>query len=146
MTLISKSAIVPYTAENMFNLVNDIESYSKFLPWCQETSIQLRTESEVKATLVLSYAGMHKAFSTHNRMQAPKMIEVRLIEGPFSHLEGFWRFENLDDKASKVLLDLEFEFSNKLVALAFGHVFNQVANNMVDAFCKRAHEIYVQPN
>lgn len=142
MPLVNKSALVSYLPDQMFELVNNIEDYPAFLPWCKETTIHHRDENEVKASLVLAWGGMQKSFTTHNRMQKNKMIEVRLIEGPFHHLEGFWRFENLQDKGCKILFDLDFEFSHRLVALAFGPVFNQVANSMVEAFCKRADEIY----
>ncbi len=139
---IKKSAIVPHSAADMFQLVNTIEEYSKFIPWCKHSEVHSRTEDEVSATLTFARGSMEKSFSTQNRLQHNKMIEMRLLNGPFKHLEGFWRFEPLSEKTCQVKLDLDFEFSNKLWSLAFGPVFIQVANTLVDAFCKRADEVY----
>jgi ribosome-associated toxin RatA of RatAB toxin-antitoxin module len=126
----------------MYALVDDIESYQAFLPWCSSSRVQSRTEEEVRGVLELTHSGMHKSFTTLNRLQKGKMIEIRLVEGPFRHLEGFWRFEPLAENACKVRLDMDFEFTNKLVALAFGPVFNHVTNTLVDAFCQRAVAVY----
>jgi len=142
VTTINKSALVPYKAEVMFALVDDIETYADFLPWCESTSVFSRTEDEVRATIDISHAGLKKSFTTCNRNQKNKMIEMRLLEGPFRHLEGFWRFEELGDEGCKVSLDMEFEFSNKLIGLAFGPIFSQIVNSLVDAFCKRAKDLY----
>ena len=143
MTLISRNALVPYTAEEMYQLVDEIESYASFLPWCKSTQVISRDQNEVKASIEISRGALNKSFTTLNRMQKNKIIEMRLVEGPFKHLEGFWRFDALKDaSASKISLDLEFEFESKLIAFAVGPVFNQIANTMVDAFCKRAVEVY----
>jgi ribosome-associated toxin RatA of RatAB toxin-antitoxin module len=142
MTIVNKSALVPYTSSQMFDLVNHIETYPEFLPWCKSTTVHHRDEEEVKASLLLAWSGLQKSFTTHNRMQKDKMIEIRLIEGPFQHLEGFWRFETLTDQSSKVMFDLEFEFSNRLIRAAFGPIFSQVTNALVDAFCQRAENLY----
>ena len=96
----------------------------------------------LKATIEISHSGIRKSFTTLNRLQPGKIIEVQLIDGPFKHLHGFWRFEALGDKGCKVTLDLEYEFSNKLLGLAIGPVFSQIANTFVDVFCKRAESIY----
>lgn len=122
--------------------MDDIESYQAFLPWCSSSHVQSRTEEEVRGVLELTHSGMHKSFTTLNRLQKGKMIEIRLVEGPFRQLEGFWRFEPLAENACKVRLDMNFEFTNKLVALAFGPVFNHVTNTLVDAFCQRAVAVY----
>lgn len=142
MPLINRSAIVPYSAEQMYDLVDDIESYPKFLPWCQEATIQSRNEDEVHATLHLAWKGMTKSFTTCNRLQKPKMMEIRLVEGPFKQLEGFWRFSPLGEEGSKVSLDLQFEFANLLLAMAFGKLFEEVTDKLVNAFCERAKEVY----
>jgi ribosome-associated toxin RatA of RatAB toxin-antitoxin module len=126
----------------MFALVDDIDRYPEFLPWCESAEVLSRNEDEVRATLNLSKGGVHKSFSTLNRRQPDKIIEMRLLEGPFKHLEGFWRFESLGEKACKVSLDLDFEFKNRMVGLVVGPVFNPVANSLVDAFCKRADDLY----
>lgn len=141
MPIINHSLAVPHSVSEMYQLVNCVEDYAKFLPWCKESSVLTRTEDEVRATLVLTGGGFQKSFTTCNRLQKDKMIEIRLLNGPFHQLEGFWRFDSLD-KGCRVTLDLEFEFSSKLIALAFGPVFNQVANTLVEAFRKRADEVY----
>lgn len=143
MTLISRNALVSYSVEEMYALVDDIEAYAEFLPWCRSTDVIFRNENEVQASIEIARGALNKSFTTLNRLQKDKMIEMRLVKGPFNHLQGYWRFDALkDNKASKISLDLDFEFENKLVALAVGSVFNQIANSMVDAFCKRAVEVY----
>ena len=142
MTQISKQALLHYTPQEMFALVDDIPAYPQFLPWCSESHELSRSEDEVTASLTLAYSGINKSFTTKNRMQAHKMIEMRLVEGPFKQLQGFWRFEPLGEAACKVSLDLEFEFSNKIMGMAMGPVFSQVANTLVDAFSKRAESVY----
>jgi len=142
MPVINKSALVPYTAKEMYMLVDDINAYPEFLPWCGDAKVLERDEDEVRASILLSRSGLKKSFTTLNRLQAGKMIEMRLVEGPFSHLQGFWRFESLSESASKIMFDIEFEFSNKLLAMTVGPVFSQITNTIVDAFTKRAIEIY----
>lgn len=141
MPTINRSALVPYTSEQMYQLVDDINSYAEFLPWCTESTELDRSDDEVTATIKLAKGSLNKSFTTRNLLQKGKMIEMRLVNGPFKHLQGFWRFDRLNDSACKVSLDLDYEFSSKLVALAIGPVFNQVANTLVDAFVNRAKEI-----
>ena len=142
MPAIHRSALVPYSPAEMYSLVNDIDSYPQFLPWCKSARVLSRDDDEVRASLELARGGFEKSFTTCNRLQKNKMIEMRLVEGPFRHLEGFWRFEPLGDQACKVSLDMDFEFANKLVGLALGSLFNQIANTLVDSFCKRAIDVY----
>ena len=142
MPNIHKSALVPYSAAQMFALVNDIDAYHQFLPWCRSSQVLSRGEDELRATIEIAHGSLRKSFTTRNRFQHGKMMEMRLEEGPFRHLEGFWRFDTLGDQACKVSLDLDFEFSSKLVGLAMGPVFSQIANSLVDAFSKRAVQVY----
>lgn len=142
MPVINHSLVVPHTVSQMYELVDAIERYPLFLPWCKSSQVLSRTVDEVRATLTLAGGGFQKSFTTCNRLQPNKMIEIRLLDGPFRQLEGFWRFEAVEPHGSRVSLDLEFEFSNKLLALAFGPVFSQVANTLVDAFVKRAKQVY----
>lgn len=142
MTTINRNALVPYSAQEMYRLVDDIPAYAEFLPWCKSAQELKRDEDEVTAQLSLAYSGMEKSFTTRNRVHKDKIIEMRLVEGPFKHLEGFWRFDPLGEQACKVSLDLEFEFSNRLVGMAMGPVFSQIANTLVDAFSKRAEQVY----
>lgn len=142
MTSISKSALVPYSPAEMFALVDDIEAYPQFLPWCSAASVLERSADEVHASIALSKGGVDKAFTTCNRIQNGKMIEMRLVEGPFRHLEGFWRFDALGNDGCKVSLDMEFEFSSRMLGMVVGPVFSQVANSLVDSFQQRAVEVY----
>ena len=146
MTIINRSAIVPYTAAQMYALVDDINQYPDFLPWCSAAEEHERTENEVQATLTLSWSGINKSFTTCNRLHPHKMIEVRLVNGPFKHLEGFWKFTPLIDegveRGCKVELSLEFEFMNQLISLAFSKVFEQISQQLVGAFSTRAVAIY----
>ena len=142
MATVKKSALVLYSAAEMYNLVNDIETYPQFLPWCRSTRVVLCGEDELRATIEMAKGGVHKTFTTSNRMQKHKMIDIRLVEGPFKRLEGYWRFDPLRADACKVALDMEFEFSNQLLRMAIEPVFKQIANSLVDAFCKRAVDLY----
>lgn len=142
MTSINKSALVPYSPAEMFALVDDIESYPQFLPWCRAARILERTDDEVRATIALSKGGVDKSFTTCNRNQRNKMIEMRLVEGPFQRLEGFWRFDPLGDDGCKVSLDLEFEFASRVLGMVIGPVFSQIANSLVDSFQQRAVAVY----
>lgn len=142
MPSVNKSALVEYKPQDMFDIVNDVEKYSEFLPWCGSSSVLSRSDDEVKASIEISHSGIKKTFVTLNRFQPGKIIEMQLVEGPFQRLHGFWRFVPIGDKGCKVTLDLEYEFSNKLLALAIGPVFSQIANSLVDAFCKRAQTTY----
>jgi ribosome-associated toxin RatA of RatAB toxin-antitoxin module len=126
----------------MFVLVDDVDSYPQFLPWCRAARVLARGDDEVRAMVEIAHGALHKSFTTLNRLQQGKMIEMRLVEGPFRHLEGYWRFDSLSERACKITLDLEFEFSSRLIAMALGPVFNQVTSTLVDAFCRRAEQVY----
>lgn len=126
----------------MFSLVNGIEEYPRFLPWCRSSQVLSRTEKEVIASLEISWKGIHKTFTTKNLLNPPEKMGMSLIKGPLQHMEGVWHFTALDEHASKVSLDLEFEFTGSVVDKLFQPVFQHIANTLVDAFCKRAVEIY----
>jgi len=142
MTTIHKSALVPYSAEQMYTLVADIPTYPEFLPWCSGSKEINRQENEVEASLDIAHSGVHKSFTTRNRLDKNRSIEMHLVEGPFKYLNGVWRFEPLGDAGSKVGLDLEFEFSNKLMGMTFGPLFSKIASSLVDAFIQRARKVY----
>lgn len=142
MNRIHKSALVPYTAQEMYELVNDSARYPEFLPWCTGARVLKDEAGERTASVDLSKGGVSKSFTTVNRLFPGERIEMRLAEGPFKTLAGQWRFTPLGEAGSKVELDLHFEFSSKLVALAFGSIFNQVASSLVDAFRARAQTVY----
>ncbi len=142
MAQVDRSALVLHTAEQMFDLINDVERYPEFLPWCSRTEVVSRSESELVATLYLSKAGLKYSFTTRNQLTRPTKMTLELEEGPFSTLAGIWDFKVLSDEACKVSLNLHFEFSGKIASLAMSKVFNQVATTLVDAFVTRADEIY----
>lgn len=131
-----------HTAEQMFDLVNDVESYPQFLPWCSGTTLIESTETTMQASLRVAKAGLKYSFTTRNEHERPGKIRIELVEGPFSSLSGVWLFQPLSDEACKVSLSLQFDFSGKLTSLAMGKVFNQMAVTMVDAFVSRADQIY----
>jgi ribosome-associated toxin RatA of RatAB toxin-antitoxin module len=142
MTLVQKSALVRFSAKQMFDLVNDIESYPEFLPWCSTSRILKREGDIVEAELTISKGGFKKSFSTRNTIDPGGKITVSLLEGPFTYLEGVWNFMPLREDASKISLDLEFEMPGVLASLAFGTVFNQICNTMVASFTERAKAVY----
>jgi ribosome-associated toxin RatA of RatAB toxin-antitoxin module len=139
---IDRSALLPYTPREMFELVSDIESYPQFLPWCHDTRILSRDMDEIRARIEFSVGGVTKTFTTRNRFQVNKMIEMHLIDGPFSKLDGCWRFDPLGEEGSKIALFLEYDFSSRMVGMVVGPVFNQIANTLIDAFQNRAIEVY----
>ena len=142
MPSVKKSALVMHKASEMYHLVDDIESYPEFLPWCKSTTILERDEDHVKASIEIAMGAVNKSFTTLNRMQKNKMIEVRLVEGPFKHLQGFWHFEALQENASKISVDMEFEYSSRVMGLLIGPVFSKIVNSLVDTFCQRADQVY----
>lgn len=142
MALVEKSALVTFSAAQMFDLVNDPESYPEFLPWCESAEVLSASEDRMCARLTVARAGIRQSFSTCNRLQRAETIELNLEEGPFRSLHGIWTFSPLREDASKVSLRLEFEFSGRLINMAFGAVFSHIADSLVDAFCRRAREVY----
>jgi len=141
MPFIQHSLEVPYNVSEMYNLVNHIEKYSEFLPWCTESEVISHDEDSIQAQLTLTGGGLSKSFTTSNRLQKDKLIEISLINGPFKHLEGYWSFETTP-RGSRINLNLEFEFSTRLLALAFSPIFEKVANTLVQAFSNRAQQVY----
>ncbi|USD65826.1 SRPBCC family protein [Vibrio sp. SCSIO 43136] len=143
MPQVTRSALVPFSAEQMFNLVNDVASYPQFLPGCSGSQIHESSDSAMVASVDVSKAGISKTFTTSNQLEVGRKILMNLVDGPFKQLQGGWEFIPLDDSACKVELKLEFEFTSKLVEMAFGKVFNELTSNMVNAFTQRAKQVYV---
>jgi ribosome-associated toxin RatA of RatAB toxin-antitoxin module len=139
---VEKSALVPYPAEFMFELVNDVESYPQFLPWCRAGRLLSRDAEELCGEIEVARVGIHQTFSTCNRLYPYERIDLRLREGPFRRLEGTWTFQSLRQDACKVSLSMEFEFAGRLINKAFGVAFGHIADSLVDAFCKRAKELH----
>jgi ribosome-associated toxin RatA of RatAB toxin-antitoxin module len=142
MRSLHRNALVPYTPAEMFDLVNDIEAYPQFLPWCRSAHVLHRDEKQIRATLKVAKRSLETSFTTLNLLKTNEQVEMRLIEGPFRRLEGLWRFEPRGTSGCRVSLDMAFELSSKLTALTLGSVFNHAANFLVDAFVKRANEVY----
>ncbi len=142
MTTLQRTALVPYSASEMYALVNDIEAYPGFLPWCRSAKVLDADPDALRASIELAKGPVNKSFTTINRLQHDKMIEMRLESGPFRQLEGFWRFESLGERACKISLDMEFEFSSRIVGMALGPVFNEICSTLVEAFHQRAREVY----
>lgn len=141
MAVVEKSALVPYSARTLYEIVADVESYPEFLPWCKAARLLSKSDEELCGEITVSKAGVTRAFATCNRLFPYHRMEIRLKEGPFRKLEGAWEFTELREDACKVSLRLEFEFSSGLMDKAFGVVFGQIANSLVDAFCKRAADL-----
>jgi ribosome-associated toxin RatA of RatAB toxin-antitoxin module len=142
LEIIDRSALLPYSTDEMYALVSDLEAYPQFLPWCSVAQVLSQEGDELSAQIAFAVRGVSKSFTTRNRLQPGKEIYMKLVEGPFSQLEGRWRFEPLGDAGSKISLFLEYDFSSKMVSFAVGPVFNKIANTLVDAFQKRAAEVY----
>jgi len=145
MTIIKRSALVSYSVRQMFELVDNIEDYPRFLPWCHQSHVTHRDAEEVLATLEIVWSGIHKNFTTRNHLHPHEKIEMTLVTGPFRHLEGRWRFVALGDRGCKVNMELEFELAGGIMDKVFQPIFNHIANSLVDAFCKRAVEVYGTP-
>lgn len=142
MAVVHKSVLLGYSAEQMFALVDNIEDYPKFLPWCGGTELRQRDGEKVVATLQINYHGVKQTFSTENLHVRPVSITMTLLEGPFKHLHGTWTFKALRADACKIDFDLHYEFSSRVLEQVIGPVFNMIANSFVDSFCKRAETVY----
>lgn len=142
MAQVDKSVLVEYACEEMYALVRDVEQYPHFLPWCSGATVRAMDANTVRASLTIDYHGVRTSFTTENSYDEPSNIEIELIEGPFRHLHGSWRFTPLGPSACKVQLRLSYEFSNRVLEKLVGRVFGYIANTLVDAFVKRASQLY----
>jgi ribosome-associated toxin RatA of RatAB toxin-antitoxin module len=139
---IQRSALVPYSAARMFDLVADVESYPRFLPWCRRATVHRADSHEMEATLEIAKGPLHKSFTTRNQLYPKGRIEIHLVQGPFRHLEGNWRFEDLGAEGARVSLEMSFEIAGALLRRTLSPVFAEIANALVDAFCRRARSVY----
>lgn len=138
MRSVHKSVLVPYSAQQMFDLVEGIEDYPKFLPWCGGTRILQQTADETLARIDIDYRGVRAHFTTANRNQPPDRIVVELRDGPFRRLDGIWQFRALSESACKVEFELNYEFATTVLEKLIGPVFDRIADSFIDAFVKRA--------
>lgn len=142
MTKISKQANVAYTAKQMFALVNDIKSYPEFLPWCTATNILENKDDSLIASVSVSLGKINQSFTTKNTMQDNTSINMQLVEGPFKELKGHWQFNDKSEGECRILLNMQFEFKNKIMKHALGAAFKKVTDSLVDAFVERARVVY----
>ncbi|KAA3634776.1 MAG: type II toxin-antitoxin system RatA family toxin [Proteobacteria bacterium] len=142
MYTVKRNAIVPYTPVEMYALVEDVDSYREFLPWCGGSKVLERRGHLSVAQVDIDFKGLKKSFVTENSNEPGSRIEMNLREGPFRVLRGNWCFESLGDGATRVTLDLDFEFSGAMVDRLLGPVFKSISGSMVDSFVKRAEAVY----
>ena len=136
---IHKSAIVLHPAQKMFQLVDSVENYPRFLPWCGSTQIIERDNDQTIASIEINYKGIRQTFTTENTKKQNKEMMIKLIDGPFKSLSGEWMFKNLDKDSCQIELKLEYEFSNVILEKLISPVFNMIANTFIDEFIKEAN-------
>tara|TARA_Y100000022_G_C13000677_1_gene262130 strand:+ start:45 stop:479 length:435 start_codon:yes stop_codon:yes gene_type:complete len=139
MVSIKKSALVLYSREEMFNLVDSVEDYPDFLPWCGGTEVIKKTNKITKASIKINYRGVKQTFTTENNKNAPEKMIIKLINGPFKKLSGEWRFIELDKDACRIELELHYQFSNIILEKLISPVFNIIANTFIDNFVEEAN-------
>jgi ribosome-associated toxin RatA of RatAB toxin-antitoxin module len=142
MAVVHKTVFLGYSAEQMYSLVNDMDEYPNFLPWCGGVEVQHLDESRLLSTMGINYHGVKQSFTTENMNTPPTQIRMDLVKGPFKHLTGTWNFKSLREDACKIEFDLEYEFSSKMLEQIIGPVFSKIAHTIVECFCKRAEAVY----
>ncbi len=145
MKTVHKSVLIWYSAEEMFALVTDVAKYSEFLPWCDRSSVIALEPEGMKAEIGINFSGIHQTFTTRNTHVPGREVRMKLVDGPFSSLDGCWKFHPLghgDQRACKVTLELQYAFKSPALATLVGPVFDRIAGNLVDAFVKRAEQVY----
>jgi ribosome-associated toxin RatA of RatAB toxin-antitoxin module len=142
MAQIKRSALMPYPARVMYDIVNDVEKYPEFLPWCGAARVEQSDEHSMLAAILMQTAGLNHWFKTRNRMVPGESIDIALVEGPFSKLEGHWRFTGIDGEGSKIELVLQFEFKHHLLGALASRAFSRIADTMVESFCNRARDLH----
>jgi len=141
---IERSALVAYSAMDMFQLVADVPAYPQFLSWCTATMVHEQDSVMQKASLTVVVAGIRQHFTTMNALRSGERVEMRLLEGPFRSLQGEWSFAQLGEDGCKISLELDFEMNRGPMATMFGKGFGKVANRLVEDFCRRAEKVYQQ--
>ncbi len=142
MADVHKTVLVSHSAERMFRLVDEAERYPEFLPWCGGVDLRWRTDDSTSATLHIDYHGLKQNFTTENAKVFPVSMEIKLVDGPFRHLEGVWNFVPLAEDACKIEFRLHYEFASPLLEKMIAPVFSHIANTFVDAFVERAERVY----
>jgi ribosome-associated toxin RatA of RatAB toxin-antitoxin module len=142
MPEVRKTVIVPYTPAQMYALVDGVERYPEFLPWCTGTQVLARDARVTRAALQVGFRGVKQRFATENHNTPPGEIVMKLLEGPFRSLDGAWRFTDLDGRGCRIEFRLAYEFSSRVLAALVGPVFSHIADTMVEAFVKRAQKLH----
>ena len=142
MRRVNRSALVPFSADQMYRLVEDVESYPDFLPWCADATLHSREGNIVIGSVLMSKGALRKRFKTRNVMTPDESRTLELIDGPFRSLEGEWLFEAIEDAGSKVSLNIEFDFDSPMTDRLLGRFFEDICNTMVRSFTDRAIVIY----
>jgi ribosome-associated toxin RatA of RatAB toxin-antitoxin module len=145
MKTVHKSVLIWYSADEMFSLVVDVARYPQFLPWCDRATILGEDERGMTAEIGIAFSGIHQTFTTLNEHVAGREVRMKLVSGPFSRLDGQWRFIPLGEgrqRACKVELELHYGFDNAALSALVGPVFDKIAGSLVDAFVKRAEQVY----
>lgn len=148
MKTTQKSVLIWYSATEMFNLVTDVAKYPEFLPWCDQAEVLARTPNGMTAKVGIAFAGLKQSFTTENTHQDNRQVVLKLVSGPFSKLDGQWDFVPVGDdtqRACRVELTLRYDFASMALAALVGPVFDKIAGSLVDAFVKRAKQIYGDP-
>jgi ribosome-associated toxin RatA of RatAB toxin-antitoxin module len=144
MKTVHKSVLIWYSSEEMFALVTDVARYPEFLPWCDKAAVIESDDQGMKAEIGIAFSGIRQTFTTRNEHVPGREVSMKLLDGPFSRLDGKWQFKPLGEqqRACKVDLELHYGFDNVALAALVGPVFDKIAGNMVDAFVKRAEQVY----
>lgn len=146
MAMVKKSVLIEHSSQQMFDLVDRVEDYPQFLPWCSLTRCIFRDDTRTIATLHINYRSVKSHFTTENNKESPSSMNITLVDGPFRRLDGMWHFKPLAAHACKIEFQLSYEFSSKMFEKVIGPVFSQIANTFVDAFVKRAYDVHGVPN
>lgn len=142
MPSVQRSVLVPFSREQMFDLVADVDKYPEFMPWCGGANVQWRNETGMQATVIINFAGIKQSFTTKNDHDYPEQIIFNLVDGPFSNLTGYWQFKALGDVGCKVIYTMEYSFSSRAMSAVIGPVFNRIATSFIDSFSQRAKKVY----
>lgn len=142
MPSVTRNAIVPYSATQMYELVNAVDEYPEFVPWCSASTSDQISQEQKTATLFFSRGALKTSFTTKNNLTPYERVDMELVDGPFRHLHGVWKFTDIDDCGCRVELQLDFELSNRVLKLALEAFFNQISDRLVNAFVKRAENVY----
>ena len=141
MNYINKSEEINVNKETIFNLINNVDNYQKFLPWCTNSKILIKQDSSMTAEIEISKSFVNWKFTTENNYKVNKIIELKLVDGPFSHLEGHWKFDEIDEFNTQVTLYLEYKFDNKLIEMSIKPVFSNIMSSILDSFISEAYKL-----